>query len=134
MEWKYIKPLLSIELIYEFENSTKYLFPDTFKQFIIKHNGGRPNKSIFDTNKTKERELKSFLSFNREDKETVWKIIEWNKEELADKYVPFGIDNYGNTICFDKENDMVIFVNHEDKSIEIIADGFDNFINKLYTK
>lgn len=134
MEWKYIKPLLSIELIYEFENSTKYLFPDTFKQFIIKHNGGRPSKSVFDTNKTKERELKSFLSFNREDKETVWKIIEWNKEELADKYVPFGIDNYGNTICFDKENDMVIFVNHEDKSIEIIADDFDNFINKLYTK
>lgn len=132
MEWKYIKKLKSINLINEYENLTKYTFCDSFRKCVIDNNGGRPCKKIFNTDKFKERELKSFLSFNKEDKETVWKIFEWNKEELNNKYVPFGIDNFGNLICFDIINDKIIFINHEDISIEIIANSFDDFINGLY--
>lgn len=40
---------------------------------------------------------------NLTDYKTVWKIFDWNKDELTNKYVPFGIDNYGNLICFDAE-------------------------------
>lgn len=132
MEWKYIKQLKSTDLIDDYEILVKYVFCDSFRKCVTHNNGGRPSKRIFDTNKAKEREIKSFLSFNKEDRETVWKIIEWNKDELSNKYVPFGIDNFGNLICFDARNDKIIFINHEDMSIEIIADNFDSFMNNLY--
>lgn len=132
MEWKYVKKLESVDLIGDYECLVKYVFVDSFRKCVIANNGGRPNKKVFDTDKTKERELKSFLSFNKNDRETVWKIFEWNKEELTDKYIPFGIDNFGNLICFEASNDKIVFVNHEDMSVEIIADNFDAFMSGLY--
>lgn len=132
MEWKYVKELQSVDLIDDYEGFVKYVFCDSFRKCVIANNGGRPSKRVFDTDKAKERELKSFLSFNRKDRETVWKIYEWSKEELTNKYIPFGIDNFGNLICFDAKNDKIVFVNHEDMSIETIADSFDNFMSHLY--
>ena len=132
MEWKYIKKLKSIDLIDDFECMAKYVFCNAFRNCVIVNNGGRPSKRLFDTDKVKERELKSFLSFNKEDRETVWKIFEWNKEELTNKYVPFGIDNFGNLICFDANNDKIVFVNHEDMSVEAVAENFDCFMSRLY--
>lgn len=132
MEWKYVKPLKGVDLIDDYECLVKYVFNDAFRKCVIENNGGRPSKKVFDTDKTKERELKSFLSFNHEDRETVWKIFEWNKEELTNKYVPFAIDNFGNIICFDANNDKIIFLNHEDLVVETIADNFETFINCLY--
>ncbi len=132
MEWKYVKELKSVDLIDDYECVVKYVFCDSFRKCVIAHNGGRPSKRVFDTDKAKERELKSFLSFNREDRETVWKIFEWSKEELANQYIPFGIDNFGNLICFEANNDKIVFVNHEDMSIETIADSFDSFMSCLY--
>lgn len=115
------------------------LFYHKYVNYVLAHSVNyvitlysRPSKRIFDTDKVKERELKSFLSFNKEDRETVWKIFDWNKEELANKYVPFGIDNFGNLICFDANNDKIVFVNHEDMSVEAIAENFDGFMSGLY--
>ena len=132
MEWKYIKKLATNSLIEDFECLAKYVFSEDFKKCVIENNGGRPNKKAFDTSKTKEREIKSLLSFNKEDKETVWKIFDWNKEELRDRYIPFAIDNYGNIICFDANNDHVVFVNHENLDVEEVANSFSEFISVLY--
>lgn len=132
MEWKYVKPLQSKDLIDDYECLVKYVFGNSFRTCVLEHNGGRPGRRTFDTEVTKERELKSFLSFNREDKETVWKIFEWNQEELGSRYVPFAIDNFGNLICFDANNDKVVFIHLEDVSIEVIADTFDQFLDALY--
>lgn len=132
MEWKYVKPLSSEENINDFECMVKYCFPDEFRKCVIQHNGGRPSCKVFDTNKTKERELKSFLSFNKEDRETVWKIHEWNAEELSNRYIAFAIDNYGNLICFDANNDSIVFLNHENLEIELISQNFKMFIDSLY--
>lgn len=132
MEWKYVKELKSVDLIDDYECLVNYVFCYSFRKCVTAHNGGRPSKRIFDTDKAKKRELKSFLSFNKEDKETVWKIFEWNKEELTDKYVPFAIDNFGNLICFDAHNDKIVFVNQEDMSVETISNTFPDFMNMLY--
>jgi len=129
MEWQYVNTLQSAGLIEEYEKTTDYIFDTAFKKCVMENNGGRPTKKVFDTEQTKKRELKSFLSFNHTDKETVWKILEWNREELTDKYVPFAIDGFGNLICFDKKSKKVVFVNHEDLSIEIIANNFEEFLN-----
>ena len=132
MNWKYVKPLESEKLIDDFESLAGYIFPTEFRECVLRYNGGRPERRGFDTDKNAARELKSFLSFNHNDRETMWKIFAWNKAELSNKYIPFAIDNFGNLICFNADNDKVVFVNHENLSIELIADTFSEFIEVLY--
>lgn len=132
MNWKYVKPLGSAELISEYEAENGFVFPESFKKCIMEHNGGRPEKSCFDTEVQKERALKSLLSFNKTDRETIWKITEWNKEVLADKYVPFAIDNFGNLICFERMTNSIMFIDMGDTSSEKAADSFDGFISALF--
>lgn len=132
MEWKYTKPLHSESIITEFETIYNYSFSSDFKECVKQYNGGRPYLCVFDTPKAKERTFKSLLSFNKEDKETIWKINDWNKMELSGKYIAFGIDNFGNLICFDVSNDNVVFVNMEILSTELIAKTFSEFIANLY--
>lgn len=132
MEWKYVKPLSSEGNINEFESLVKYSFPDEFKNCVLCNNGGRPCKRVFNTDVQKKREIKTFLSFNKEDKETVWKIQDWNKEELLRKYVAFAIDNFGNLVCFDINSSRIVFFNHENGKMEQIADNFTEFMESLY--
>lgn len=131
MNWKYVKTLTSYNLIDEFERDYNCSLPKEYKECVQLNNGGRPEKSAFDTEKNKEREIKSLLSFNKEDKETIWKLNEWNKEDLSGKYIAFAIDNYGNLICFDLNN-QIIFFDHETAQIEYVCESFAQFVNSLY--
>lgn len=133
MNWKYVKALKSKNAIAEFETSYKIRFPDSFKEIVAKYNGGRPENDIYDTDKTKERTIKSILSFNQDDKETIWKINEWSAEVLGDKYVAFAIDHFGNLICFSKSDRSIIFIDLETLKTENIASDFVSFIDKLYS-
>lgn len=129
MDWKYVKPIASVEIINEFERNFNYKFPADYKECAIKYNGGRPKVKVFDTTTTKECEFKSLLSFNRDDRETIWNV----NENCKESYIVFAIDSAGNSICFNKSDNTIIFVNHETKSVEKIADNFTTFINSLYS-
>lgn len=132
IQWRYVKPLKETSLIEDFECAMTYEFPNSFKECILNNNGGRPSTSTFDTNKTKEREMKSLLSFNKEDKENIWSVNEWVKSDLNNIFIAFAIDNFGNLICFDVNNDSIVFWNHENNETELVAKSFDEFLGKLY--
>ena len=129
MDWKYVKPIASKEIINEFERNFNYKFPDDYKECAINYNGGRPKVKVFDTTTTKEREIKSLLSFNRDDPETIWNVNENSKES----YIVFATDSSGNLICFNKSDNTIIFVDHETRSVEKVSDDFTSFINSLYS-
>lgn len=132
LNWKYTKSLPTKSLIDDFETHTNFKLPDEFRNIIQQYNGGRPDKRRFDTTNAKERCIKTFLSFNPEDKENVW--FAWNRALAG--MVPFAVDNFGNYIAFDeyaKPNSVIIvFCNHETGKIEFVANDFSEFINKLY--
>ena len=131
MVWKYVKQLSSEKNIESFERLSSFTFPESFKDCIRQHNGGRPKYYVFDTNRKAGRALKTFLSFNQEDKENIRSVYECCKIELQNKYIPFAIDNFGNLICFNYSN-QIIFVNHETFNEEFVASSFDDFLNFLY--
>lgn len=133
MNWKYVKALKSKNAIKEFEVAFKFEFPDSFKETVANYNGGRPEKDTYDTDKTKERTIKSLLSFNKEDKETIWKIADWNKDELKDDFIAFAIDHFGNLICFSVSDKSIAFMDMETLKTETIANDFSAFLDKLYT-
>lgn len=132
MDWKYVKPLSSEDSIKDFERLVNYSFSDDFKECVLHNNGGCPDCKVFNTDKTEGRVLKTFLSFNKDGRDTVWKIHDWNKNELADRYIAFAIDNFGNLICFDKISDSIVFINHESMEVETIALCFSEFMKMLY--
>ena len=43
MECKYVKLLKSEKLIDEYECLVKYVFNESFRKFVLKNNGGRPD-------------------------------------------------------------------------------------------
>lgn len=75
MEWKYVKKIKDVNSIKEIENKYSIQLPVYLKNIIIKYNGGRPLNRIFDTNREKEKVMKSLLSYNVEDKENVYFLV-----------------------------------------------------------
>lgn len=129
IQWLYVKPLTSPSLIETFERSVGYTFCPAFKDCVAKYNGGRPQRNVFDTDKTKGRVLKTFLSFNPDDRETVWQAIEW--ECVQPGFIPFTVTVFGDLICFAKADDRVVLLNHESDMIENVADSFEEFLASL---
>lgn len=129
-EWRYVKPLANENLITETEEKLNFKFEDSYVAFVKKYNGGRPPISVFDTDTTKERTIKSFLSLNPSDTEN---IITLNKNvpEVSSNAIAFAIDSFGNYICFDKTKGSIIFMDYETGTIERISDNFDDFLNVI---
>lgn len=131
-QWKYVKPIKSPALISKFEQQFKCKLPGDYKSCVKKYNGGRPPKRVFDTSKTKEREMKTLLSFNPDDSENIWSANDSMDEEFQSNYIAFANDSAGNLICFKKSNKLVVLWDHETNNVEAIAPNFSGFIKSLY--
>ncbi|MEZ8644911.1 SMI1/KNR4 family protein [Vibrio cyclitrophicus] len=129
-EWRYIKPLATENLIPDAEKALGYQFNDTYIEFVKQYNGSRPPISVFKTNTSQERTIKSFLSFNPTDAEN---IIRLNKgvTKISADLVAFAIDNFGNYVCFDKKSHEILFLDFETGKTELIEKAFDDFLQKI---
>ncbi len=129
--WKYVKPL-------EDENSTDLFLaknsielPSDVLECVKENNGGRPQLKAFDTDKSKERVFKALLSYNLEDKESIYNI--YLKEFKNKGLFPFASDVAGNFICINlKSDNEIVLVEHESGRIEYIANTFSEMLSRLY--
>lgn len=73
---------------------------------------------------------------SKEDDENVVSTYELLSDEYKENTVSFGMDPFGNYICFryNTKNDecSVILLNHEDNNEIFISKDFLSFLNKLY--
>lgn len=150
LEWDFVRSLEDENLIDEFEKAVKYKFPVSFRKCVVMNNGGYPSKEIFDTDVAEERCIGYLLSFNHNDRCSVWnaleayesniKVAEQYKDleelkmlqNIMDNYVIFADDPGGNEIAFDKTDNSVVYIDHETLEVEHIADSFDEFLDCLY--
>lgn len=130
--WKYIKPLKDTNCIKIFELENNITIPQELKECILNNNGGRPNVKVYDTDKSSGRVFKTLLSYNKEDIETIYKILPLFKENSI-SLLPFASDPSGNFICIDLKNkDSVVLWIHEIDSIEYVAESFRKFLGILH--
>ena len=132
MEMKYVKPLVDENVITSYEEVSGFMFPVSYKEFIAKFNGGRPSLKCFKTKAGSEKVIKSFLSFNRKDRESIWNVTEWNEAELQNQYIPFAIEPAGNLICMDKKDKSIVFIELETLRTESVSPDFKSFISELF--
>lgn len=129
--WKCVKPLNSEDDVDKFLKQNDIKMPREIISCIKENNGGRPSPNIFTTETKKERILKAILSYNSNDKETIYVCY---PSVFKDKGLfPIASDPAGNFICIDlKSNNAIVFFEHESGNKEFIANGFSEFLNNLY--
>lgn len=131
LSWKYVKPLNNNKAVESFESEYGLKLPQDITKCIKQNNGGRPDKKLFDTEVSKGRVIKSLLSFNKDDLETVYDAIYILKNEKPN-LVPLVSDPSGNYICFDTKQQVIVLWLHETNVTEKISTSFTAFLEKLY--
>lgn len=129
IEWKY-KIDLEESALSEISNKYKVIIPDDLKKLLMVANAATPSKTKFML-KVDEKILGAILSFNPNEKEA--DSFE-NAMNIGFKknIIPFGIDPFGNYICYNTDNNSIMFFDHEEDSLEEITSTLEEFLNKLY--
>lgn len=128
--WKRVKPLK--DRIEDLEKDYSVMVPSELKEFILLHNGGRPSLDIIKTESGKEVEVKSLLSFNREDPETIYNVIGYFIEQYKGTLLPIASEPSGDYFCLDLNDFKIIYWEHEKNVVSTVAKNLDEFINGLY--
>ena len=126
--WKYVKPLVNLISIVEYETLTGGLLPDDIKEVIKMYNGGRPSLKYYDLPNEKDKEFKTLLSFNRNDIENVFAF--YPLDSANGKIVPFASDSAGNLFVI-KEGKMFLWL-HESDTTVFLAESFSAFLATLH--
>lgn len=130
--WKRVKKLSDINSLNKFEQDYGISLPDSLKEFIVINNGGRPSLDITKTEAGKEVEIKALLSFNQEDTENIYKVIEYFKKEFNGTIVPIATESSGDYFCIDITTGSIVYWDQETTALTFISKNFNEFINSLY--
>ena len=126
--WKYVKPLENPIAVDEFERLHGVTFPDDLKCALVANNGGRPSLRYYDLPNDKDKEFKTLLSFNVEDKETIYKRYPIDSEDKS--LLPFASDSAGNLFVI-KEGGIWLW-KHENDATVFVAPNFTAFLELLH--
>ncbi len=118
--WKYIKPLDDPSAVKRFLKTNNVDLPKKLIESIEQFNGGRPSDKRIITSSKKEYVFKSMLSYNINDKETIYSVF---PELFKDTpFFPFASDAAGNFICYDMNQKRCVLLNHENNQPETIVE------------
>ena len=116
--WKYVKKLDNSDSVSRFLKHYHIILPTGLIACLEQNNGGRPSEKDFNTNKGKGYVFKNLLSFNENDKESIYKFYPDLFRGTA--LFPFALDSAGNIICYDVKNKKYVLWKHETDTIEVI--------------
>lgn len=117
------------------ENKVNYIFPDMFVEFILKNSGGYPELRYIDIEEDTES-INNFLDFSEEGNNYIVKTYLNNKGLQVQDCIPFARDAGSNYYCFDRNDDSILFWDHEECDEEngpfCVCDTFEEFIDCLH--
>lgn len=130
IKWEFFHPLKKGTEIGNFQIEYAYGIPGDLKALLEKHNGGVPDKQVFDSPR-EGMVFANLLSFNKDDAETVHMVLGHFLEDGRLTMLPFGTDGFGNLICC-KKGGEIVFWNHESGLIEHISNDIKGFMDMLH--
>jgi len=128
--WKYKIDLTDTSVFEEIEKNRGISFPDELKKFISKTNAATPSKFNFMVGGN-ERVLGAVLSFNHNERDTdsVFSAL----SVIEDKnLIPFGIDPFGNYLCYSLKDNTIVFWDHETGKPASTGFSLTDFVESLY--
>ena len=129
---------LTVDEIQSFEKKIGKIFPNDFKKFLLKSNGGYPREELFthpfieinpNTNIefVQETDVEKFFSLNEMEFE-YGDIVD--EDYISEEYVPFARTSFGN-LYFSNHD---LFNSKKNKfTISKVCNSFNEFIDSLYS-
>lgn len=131
IKWKRIKPLESDTALKAFQDAKGIVIPENLKELIIDVNGGRPDKKTFKDGQGRTYQMTRLLSYNENDIDTIYKVADYFIRTFSSKILPFATEASGDYFCVDLTSGEVVYWNHEDDSLIVIASGIDVYFENL---
>lgn len=130
LDWKYKIELDSDGVFEKMESALNEKIPEDLKRFVREHNAATPSAHKF-MDGNSERVFGAVLDFNDKDTGTDLAIVAM-KSVGDNTLLPFAIDPFGNYICLDLENQVVLFWDHETNDRTRVSETLDSFLDSLY--
>ena len=143
---------LTVDEIQSFEKKIGKIFPNDFKKFLLKSNGGYPREELFthpfieinpNTNIefVQETDVEKFFSLNEMEFE-YGDIVD--EDYISEEYVPFARTSFGNLLLIRLDesefNGNIYFSNHDlfnskknKFTISKVCNSFNEFIDSVYS-
>ena len=130
MEWKYKIEVSNTDIFAEIEKERQISFPKDLEELIIAANAATPAKYNFMANNS-EKAFGAILSFNKNETDTDSVFTALNT--ISDRnLLPFGIDPFGNYICYSLNTNSIVFWDHETDGVITLSDSLSSFLESLY--
>ena len=126
--WKYTEPLEDGALD-SFTAACSYEIPQELRQLIEAHNGGYPDKNVFDVPQ-EGMVFSHLLSFNKNSSESVYLFLDDFLENGTLRALPFATDGFGNLLC--EKAGKICYWNHETEEIVPVAGAVSALLELLH--
>ncbi|WP_148889049.1 SMI1/KNR4 family protein [Streptococcus cristatus] len=127
------------QAIADFEDRFTIKFPEKYKEFLLKYNGGNSLQTSFSINR-KTSDIRAFYGFNKANQYNNFQyLIESGfLEEVLDRgFIPIAKDSFGNSILLgvtDKNFNQLAFFDHEGQLVRPLEINFEDWVAKLKSK
>jgi len=127
------------QAIADFESNFKIKFPEKYKEFLLKYNGGDSLQTSFSINR-KNSDIRAFYGFNKASKYNNFQYLIDNGflEEFLDRgFIPIAKDSFGNSIILgvtEKNFNQIAFFDHEGQVVKPLEINFEDLISKIKSK
>ncbi|CAL2094285.1 SUKH superfamily protein [Tenacibaculum sp. 190524A05c] len=131
MEFENTKEAIALEDLNKFESEYKVLLPESYKNHLLKYNGGTPSKKYYKGVRV------AFFNPIKYGGDTVEDVLEDLEDILPDNYLPIAYDPGDNQICLNlnegNEYGYIYYLAMDlgEPSVEFLATSLEEMLNGL---
>ena len=112
------------------EKKYSFQFPESLKNFLLKNNGGIPEKTLL-VKKGINFLIDKLLSVKYGKYNTYESTLDSIADIIPSYTIPFAIDPFGNYFVFKKKINSIFFLDMEDVTLTSLNKDFKTFIDAL---
>lgn len=127
-QWRKVKPLEDDGAIEQLQKKYGVKLSKDLADCIRTNNGGRPKPNGIIFGNGTESDVKALLSYNENDTENIYKVIEYFAKKYKGRAVPFAMDSCGNYYC--EVNKKIVYW-MQDGNVLPVCNSFEEFIEAI---
>lgn len=128
-KWSRSKPLENPLAVKQLQEKYGFALSGELTNCILSNNGARPRPNTIVLKNGEENDVKMLLSYNENDPENIYKVIEYFIKTYNGSLIPFASDSAGNYYC---EQGKRIVLWTQNNEILPVCSNFSQFLDSLY--
>ena len=128
-KWSRPKPLENPLAVKQLQEKYGFALSVELSNCILSNNGARPRPNTIVLKNGEENDVKMLLSYNENDSENIYKVIEYFIKTYNGSLIPFASDSAGNYYC---EQGKRIVLWTQNNEIMPVCNSFLQFLDSLY--